>query len=406
MAKKKEIGFTFTDIGKLFDESVQSTSVVIEKHNKPKEFISTGIYMLDAVLSASIKNGGILNNRITVFAGESGVGKSYLCFNVAREAQKKDYVIVYIDTENAIERSDMVKYGIDVDNNFILLRSNKVEDLNITLTKVLDGLKEQKKKNVELPKMIFFLDSIGQLASNKEKEDLLGGKIKQDMTRAKAIGSLFRSINADLGYLDMPLVVTNHTYLSMDLFPQEIMKGGRALAYSATTVVYLSKAKLKTGLEDQMDLGQSGIIITAKAVKNRLARPKKNKFELSFVSGSNPFNGLDFFCTPENFDKLGIAQGKMEVDKSTGEMFFKPGGIKWYVRHLDKSLYEKQIFTKAVFTQDVIDALEPIINKYFSYGSVDEVEEINSIMDGSISEGDYDTLDLSSDDVSAEDLFN
>jgi RecA/RadA recombinase len=405
MAKKKE-GFTFTDVGKLFDESIQSTSVIVEKKNKEKEFISTGIYMLDAVLSASILNGGILNNRITVFAGESGVGKSFLCFNVAREAQKKGYIVVYIDTENAIERADMPKYGIDVDNNFILLRSNKVEDLNIMMTKVLDSLKEEKKKGVELPKMIFFLDSIGQLASNKEKEDLLDGKIKQDMTRAKAIGSLFRSINSDLGFLDMPLVVTNHTYLSMDLFPQEIMKGGRALAYSATTVVYLSKAKLKTGLEDEMDLGQSGIIITAKAVKNRLARPKKNKFELSFVSGSNPYNGLEFFCTQQNFEKLGIAQGKMEVDKSTGELLFRPGGTKWYVRHLDKSVYEKQLFNKAVFTPEVLQALEPIINSYFSYGSVDEIEEVNSVLDGTISEGDYDTLDLNSGDISAADLFD
>lgn len=405
MAKKKE-GFTFSDIGKLFDNSIQSTAIVIEKVNKPKEFISTGIYMLDAVLSASIKNGGVLNNRITVFAGESGVGKSFLCFNIAREAQKKGYIIVYIDTENAIERVDMGKYGIDVNNNFLLLRSNKVEDINIALSKVLDGLKEEKKKGTELPKMIFFLDSIGQLASNKEKNDLLEGKIKQDMTRAKAIGSLFRSINSDLGYLDMPLIVTNHTYLSQDLFPSEIMKGGRALAYSATTVVYLSKAKLKTGNEDVMDLGQSGIIITAKAVKNRLARPKKNKFELSFVSGSNPYNGLEFFCTSENFDKLGIAQGKMEVDKSTGELLFKPGGIKWYVKHLDKSLYEKQIFNGMVFTPQVIEKLEPIIQDYFSYGSLDEAETMNNLLDGIAEDEDFDSLDLGKTDISAEDLFD
>jgi hypothetical protein len=76
----------------------------------------------------------------------------------------------------------------------------------------LDELKEQKLAGVELPKLMIVLDSLGQMASNKEKEDLLKGNIKQDMTKAKALTSMFRSINTDLGYLDIPLVCTNHTY--------------------------------------------------------------------------------------------------------------------------------------------------------------------------------------------------
>jgi hypothetical protein len=193
------------------------------------------------------------------------------------------------------------------------------------LTKFIDGLKEMKEQG-ELPKMMIFLDSIGQLASRKEINDALDGKEKADMTRAKAIASLFRIINSDLGYLNIPMIVTNHTYLSQDLFPKEIMKGGTGLFYSASSIVFLSKAKLKEGDEDELSLGQSGIVVTAKAKKNRLAIPKQVKFNISFESGSNPYVGLDYFCTAENFEKVGLAKGKMEVNKSTGEMKFVAGG--------------------------------------------------------------------------------
>jgi hypothetical protein len=89
----------------------------------------------------------------------------------------------------------------------------------------------------------------------------------------------------------------------------------------------------------------------------------------------NPYTGLEAFCRPEYFNQIGIAQGKYEVDKSTGEMKFVPGGKLWYVRHLDKSFYTKQLHRQEIFTQDVLERMEPIVNRYFSFGSVEEIEE-------------------------------
>jgi hypothetical protein len=80
------------------------------------------------------------------------------------------------------------------------------------LTQLLDGLKEQKDAGNEVQKFIIFIDSVGQLGSRKEVEDALSGKEKADFTKAKALASLFRIINSDLGYLGIPLVCTNHTY--------------------------------------------------------------------------------------------------------------------------------------------------------------------------------------------------
>ena len=376
MAKQsKEVKkFEFSKVGSILDNIAKSVPIQIEKEIKEKTFITTGVYLLDAALSGRLLGGGIATNRITAFAGESGAGKSFLAYSVSRHAQKAGYSVIYIDTEQAVDLEDLPKFGIDSSlDKFRLIRSNKVEDVNITLTQLVEELKEQKLAGYELPKLLIVLDSLGQMASNKEKSDLLKGDIKQDMTKAKALGSMFRSINTDLGYLDIPMLVCNHTYLTLDLFPAEKLKGGNGLLYSASVIGFMSKSKLKTGEEDDMDLGQSGITVLFKTSKNRLAKPKKIRFDISFANGMNPYTGLDAFCRPEYFKEIGIAQGKMEVDKSTGELKFNPGGIRWYVRHLDKSFTTKQLFTPEIFTMEVLKKMEPIINDYFRFKSIDEM---------------------------------
>ncbi len=340
MAKQKEVKkFEFSKVGSILDNISKSVPIQIEKEVKEKTFITTGVYLLDAALSGKLLGGGVANNRITAFAGESGSGKSFLCYSCAKNAQKSGYSVIYIDTEQAIDLEDIPKFGIDNSlEKFRLIRSNKVEDINITLTQLIDELKEQKLAGYELPKLMIILDSLGQMASNKEKADLLKGDIKADFTKAKALGSLFRSINTDLGYLEIPMLVANHTYLDVSsMFPAEKLKGGNGLLYSASVIGFMSKSKLKTSEEDDMDLGASGINVLFKTAKNRMAKPKKIRFDISFIHGMNPYTGLDAFCRPEYFEQIGIAQGKMEVDKKTGEMTFVPGGNRWYVEHLNKS---------------------------------------------------------------------
>lgn len=404
-AQSKEVKkFEFSKVGSILDNIAKNVPIYIEKEVKEKKFITTGVYLLDAAMSGRLLGGGISTNRITAFAGESGSGKSFLCYSCAKHAQREGYSIIYIDTEQAIDLEDLPKYGIDISlDKFRLIRSNKVEDVNITLTKLVDELKDQKLEGYELPKLMIVIDSLGQMASNKEKEDLLKGDIKADFTKAKALGSMFRSVNTDLGYLDIPMLVANHTYLTMDLYPAEKLKGGNGLLYSASVIGFMSKSKLKTSEEDEMDLGASGITVLFKTAKNRMARPKKIRFDISFIHGMNPYTGLDAFCRPEFYDKIGIAQGKEEVDKSTGELLFKPGGNRWFVRHLGKSVTTKQLFTEEVFTKEVLERMAPIVNDYFRFKSLDEIEQVekefNDIIDSDVDDHGF------SDDVSADDLF-
>jgi hypothetical protein len=248
------------------------------------------------------------------------------------------------------------------------------------------------------------LDSLGQMASNKEKADLLKGDIKQDMTKAKALGSMFRSINTDLGFLEIPFLCANHTYLTMDLYPAEKLRGGNGLLYSASVIGFMSKSKYKDGTEDEMDLGQSGITVLFKTSKNRMAKPKKIRFDISFSHGMNPYTGLDAFCRPEYFSQIGIAQGKMEVDKKTGEMTFTPGGNRWYINHLNKSVTTKQLFTQEIFTMEVLEKMAPIVNDYFRFKSLDEIEQVEKEFNDIIGEDEIETPDSESFD--AGDFFN
>jgi len=183
-------------------------------------------------------------------------------------------------------------------------------------------------------------------------------------------------------------VVSHNT---QDLFPKDVQSGGEGLNYSASAIVYLSIAKFKSGEEDDLDLNQSGVVVTAQSRKNRLAKPKKVKFTIDFSKGVNPYQGLEYFCTPENFDKVGIAKVKVEKDKK-GEVKVVGSGIKYYVRHLDKSLYEKQIFNKTVFNDDVLKALDPIISEYFTYSSYEEIQKELEVDIDAIEENDMDDL--------------
>jgi hypothetical protein len=178
------------------------------------------------------------------------------------------------------------------------------------------------------------------------------------------------------------------------------------LVYSASVLGFLSKSKLKTGEEDDMDLGQSGISVLFKTQKNRLAKPKKIRFDISFLNGLNPYTGLDAFCRPEYMEQIGIAKGKMDVDKKTGEMTFVPGGNRWYINHLNKSITTKQLFTSEVFTQEVLEKMAPIVNDYFRFRSLDEIEDVEKQFNSVI--GDDDDEDESNgftDSADADDIF-
>lgn len=235
--KTSKPDFNFSNISSIIDTISKKDIISIEDFEKDKTFISTGINIIDALLSKSVLKGGIPNNKITIIAGPKQTGKSFISLSIARNAQKMGYNIVWIDTEYSIEKSDFDMYGIDTSNpnNFMLIRTNIVEKIKMFMMSILDALTKLKDAGTDVSKTIFFIDSIGMLASEKEKEDTLKLKSKQDMTRAKQLKSLVRLITSDLGYLNIPLVATNHVYLCL--------AGGHEILKSDGTCELIEKLK-------------------------------------------------------------------------------------------------------------------------------------------------------------------
>ena len=356
-------------------------------------YIPTGNYHLNACLTGSLF-GGYPNNRAVALAGPSGTGKTYLILNAIKQAQKQGYSIVFYDSENAVDKSLVEKFGIDP-KTFRYEPCNTVQEFRSSVTAITDVLIEQKKKGITLPKIMVVLDSAGNLATQKEIDDAKTGSSKADMTRAKLLKSTFRIIMTQFGICKIPFLFTNHTYQTQDLFSRQVGGGGTGPEYAASIILFLGKAKLKEGIE------QTGIIVTAKPNKNRFAKPTNIKFHISFNKGMNPYVGLEEyigwdicgiergrFITEGAFNKL-TDPGKADCrihsftkDKKEVTVYFQPSPTarKICVKHLNDAVDLNQLYTPQVLTEDVLKLIEPQVVAKFNYGDELEQEELSDII--------------------------
>ena len=401
--------FSFDDLNNFLTKDVKSGGDIISKMNFEQEFISSGIHVLDALTSARILGGGIAANRFTVLAGPSSVGKSFLALNYCKSAQLAGYSILYIDTEGTVDKTLVENFGLDLSKFRLENKLATVEMFKIYMAKFLKRLEEAKAAGQEIPKMLIVIDSIGNFPSEKEITDAESGDNKADVgNRNKAMKSVFRIITAKLNNLNIGLIGVGHTYETMEMFSKTVLSGGTGIYYNASTIIFLSKAKLDEGDKDELDL-QSGIIVTAKTEKNRLAKPKKVKFEISFTGGANKFKGLEYWCTPENFGAIGIAKGKKTIDETTGEVSVNPGGNNWYIAHLDKHIPGKMLHTKEVFTPEVLKKLDEVCYDYFRYKSVTELQQFEKQMkelEEKLEAGENIGFGIDADDITGDKLFN
>ena len=273
--------FSFADLNKeMAKHSTYGDTLDKSSISEIDHYIPTGNWHLNACLTGSLF-GGYPNNRAVALAGPSGTGKTYLILNAIKQAQLQGYSIVFYDSENAVDKRLVEKFGIDP-KKFRYEPCNTVQEFRTSVTAITDVLIAQKNKGVELPKIMVVLDSAGNLATQKEIDDAKTGSSKADMTRAKLLKSTFRIIMTQFGICKIPFIFSNHTYQTQDLFSRQVGGGGTGPEYAASIILFLGKAKLKEGIE------QTGIIVTAKPNKNRFAKPTNIKFHISFNKGMNP----------------------------------------------------------------------------------------------------------------------
>ncbi len=262
--------------------------------NDPTDWISTGNYALNYLISGDF-NKGVPLGKVTVFAGESGSGKSFICSgNLVRHAQEQGIFVVLIDSENALDEAWLHALGVSTEEDKLLkLNMAMIDDVAKTISEFMKSYKTM--PETDKPKVLFVIDSLGMLLTPTDVNQFQAGDMKGDMGRKpKALTSLVRNCVNMFGSHNVGLVATNHTYASQDMFdPDDKISGGQGFVYASSIVVAMKKLKLKEDESGNKVTDVRGIRSACKIMKTRYAKPFESvQVKIPYETGMSPYSGL------------------------------------------------------------------------------------------------------------------
>jgi RecA/RadA recombinase len=272
-----------------------------------KDMIQTSVPMVNVALSGNLDGG--LTPGLTMFAGPSKHFKTAFALLMASAYMEKykDAVVLFYDSEFGTPQSYFDTFNIDTDR----VLHTPITDVEQLKHDIMVQLQQIEKGN----KVIIILDSIGNLASKKEVDDATEGKSVADMSRAKQMKSLFRMVTPHLTIKDIPMIVVNHTYKEIGLYPKDIVGGGTGSYYSADTIWILGRQQEKTGTEI------TGYNFIINVEKSRFVREKsKIPVAVSFDGGIQKYSGLMDIALEGNFVSKPSNGWYSKVDQETGEV--------------------------------------------------------------------------------------
>lgn len=319
------------------------------------DFISTGSLSLNKIISGSY-NKGIPNNKIIIIAGPSGTFKTAVCGRICANAQAKDYTIAYIDSEFALDNQTMKNMGAKPEE-FIHIQIQTISDFQNTAYDLMTKWRENPETS-DKPLMII-ADSLGGMAGSKETNDMIEGKHASDMgQRAKEFRKAARTLTGAAGKYNIPIICTNHTYEQAAANPQAApiikMTGGEGFYYAASAIILLRKREIKeattNALGDNIKV-KTGNIIIATTQKNRLI-PEGLKAEMyvDFTKGIIKYYGL--------------------LEDAAEFGFIEKRGPRYYIKHLDKTVFEKDLYSQEVF-KPIIDDLNKKVEEKYKFNNVE-----------------------------------
>ena len=330
----------------------QSSVLSKSKFFSEKDMIQTYVPMMNVALSGSLEGG--LTPGVTMFAGPSKHFKTAFSLLLAKSYLEKyeDAVLLFYDSEFGTPISYFDTFEIDKER-VLHTPLTDIEQLKFDLMAQLTNLERGEK-------LIIIIDSIGNLASKKEVEDALDQKAVADMTRAKQVKSLFRMITPHLTLKDIPLVVVNHTYKEIGMFPKDIVGGGTGSYYSADNIFIIGRQQEKEGTEI---VGYNFII---NVEKSRYVKEKsKIPVTVSFEGGINKFSGLLEVAIEGGFVVKPSNGWYSKVDLETGEVFT----AKVRIADTQNAKFWTSILESDKFKQYIKQRYE------VAYGSILETEE-------------------------------
>ena len=291
------------DVSKFRKTLTKSITGMSSGFHDPTDWISTGNYALNYLVSGDF-NKGIPLGKVTVFAGESGSGKSYICAgNIVKAAQDQGIFVVLIDSENALDEQWLTALDVDTDEKKLLkLNMSMIDDVAKTVSTFMQDYKAMPEE--ERPKVLFVIDSLGMLLTPTDVDQFTKGDMKGDMGRKpKALTALVRNTVNMFGSHNVGLVATNHTYASQDMFdPDDKISGGQGFIYASSIVVAMRKLKLKEDEDGNKTTDVKGIRAACKVMKTRFNKPFEGvQVKIPYETGMNPYSGL-----VDLFEKKGI----------------------------------------------------------------------------------------------------
>ena len=293
------------DVSKFRKEITKSIDGLSIGFNDPTDWISTGNYALNYLISGDF-NRGIPLGKVTVFAGESGAGKSYICSgNIIKNAQEQGIFVVLIDSENALDEDWLKALGVNTDESKLLkLSMAMIDDVAKTISTFMSDYKTL--ADGERPKVLFVIDSLGMLLTPTDVNQFDAGEMKGDLGRKpKALTALVRNCVNMFGSYNVGLVCTNHTYASQDMFdPDDKISGGQGFIYASSIVVAMKKLKLKEDEDGNKVTDVMGIRSACKVMKTRYAKPFEGvQVKIPYETGMNPYSGLVDLAEKKGFLK-------------------------------------------------------------------------------------------------------
>ena len=262
--------------------------------NDPTDWISTGNYALNYLVSGDFHK-GIPLGKVTVFAGESGSGKSYFCAgNIVKAAQEQGIFVVLVDSENALDEDWLQRLDVDTSESKLLkLNMSMIDDVAKTISVFMNDYKARPEE--ERPQVLFVVDSLGMLLTPTDVDQFQKGDLKGDLGRKpKALTALVRNMVNQIAPYPVGLVATNHTYASQDMFdPDDKISGGQGFIYASSIVVAMRKLKLKEDEAGNKVTDVRGIRAAMKIMKTRYAKPFESvQVKIPYATGMNPYSGL------------------------------------------------------------------------------------------------------------------
>lgn len=282
------------DLSKFRKDITKSIEGMSIGFHDPTDWISTGNYALNYLISGDF-NRGIPLGKVTVFAGESGAGKSYICSgNVIKNAQAQGIFVVLIDSENALDEAWLHALGVDTSEDKLLkLNMAMINDVGKTISTFMKDYKAMPAE--DRPKVLFVIDSLGMLMTDIQVDQFDAGNMKGDMGhKPRQLKSLVTNCVNMIGSCNVGIIATNHSYESQDPYsPDPKISGGSGFVYASSIVVAMKKLKLKMDEDGNKVSDVLGIRAGCKIMKTRYAKPFEDiELQIPYETGMNPYSGF------------------------------------------------------------------------------------------------------------------